>query len=59
MVTSIISSERRLESVECKDELKLIQLVENRTDFPFRSNPSELTVLPYEIKQTIETIHHL
>jgi hypothetical protein len=60
MVTSTISSELRRESVEFKDgNPKLIHLVENGTDFSFRSNPSELAVLLYEIKQTIETIHYL
>ena len=54
MVTSTITSELRRESVEFQDGTpKHIHLVENGTDFSFRSNPSELAVLPYEIKQTI------
>ena len=60
MVTSTISSELRRELVEFKDGTsKLVHLVERRTDFSFRSNPSELAVFLYEIKQTIETIHYL
>lgn len=60
MVTSTISSELRQESVEFKDGTpKLVHLAESRTDFSFRSNPSESAVLLYEINQTIETIHYL
>ncbi|MDN5846615.1 MAG: hypothetical protein L0H53_10125 [Candidatus Nitrosocosmicus sp.] len=60
ITTTTISSELRRESVEFKDGArKLIHLVENGIDFSFRSNPSELAVLFYEIKQTIETIHYL
>ena len=54
MVTSTICSELRRESVEFKDGApKLVHLLESRTDFSFRSNPSELAVLLCEIKQTI------
>ena len=60
IVTSTISSELRRDSVEFKAGTpKLVHLLESRTDFSFRSNPSELAVLLYEINQTIETIHYL